>query len=40
MNLKKREKLAEAMVEPEILKKQKENNRLNVRERIEKLLLD
>ena len=36
--LKKREKLAEAMGGPEKLKKQKENNRLNVRERIEKLL--
>ena len=36
--LKKRENLAEAMGGPEKLKKQKENNRLNVRERIEKLL--
>ena len=36
--LKKREKLAEEMGGSEKLKKQKENNRLNVRERIEKLL--
>ena len=36
--LKKREKLAEEMGGAEKLKKQKENNRLNIRERIEKLL--
>ena len=36
--LKKREKLAEAMGGAEKPKKQKDNNRLNVRERIEKLL--
>tara|TARA_B100000676_G_scaffold153720_1_gene151681 strand:+ start:2161 stop:3708 length:1548 start_codon:yes stop_codon:yes gene_type:complete len=36
--LKKREKLAEEMGGSEKLKKQKDNNRLNVRERIEKLL--
>ena len=38
--LKKREKLSEEMGGPEKLKKQKENNRLNIRERIEKLLDD
>ena len=38
--LKKREKLAEEMGGAEKLKKQKENNRLNIRERIEKLLDD
>ncbi len=36
--LKKREKLAEAMGGPEKLQRQKDNNRLNVRERIEILL--
>ena len=36
--LRKREKLAEVMGGPEKLKKQKKNNRLNVRERIEKLI--
>ena len=36
--LKKREKLAEEMGGAKKLKKQKENNRLNIRERIEKLL--
>ncbi len=36
--LKKREKLAEEMGGAKKLEKQKENNRLNVRERIEKLL--
>ena len=38
--LKKREKLSEEMGGAEKLKKQKENNRLNIRERIEKLLDD
>ena len=38
--LKKREKLAEEMGGVEKLKKQKENNRLNIRERIKKLLDD
>ena len=37
--LKKREKLAEAMGGPEKLQRQKDNNRLNIRERID-LLLD
>ena len=36
--LKKREKLAEQMGGPEKLKRQKDNQRLNIRERIEKLL--
>ena len=36
--LKKKEKLAEEMGGAEKLKKQKENNRLNIRERIDKLL--
>lgn len=36
--LKKREKLAEQMRGPEKLKRQKDNQRLNIRERIEKLL--
>lgn len=38
--LKKREKLAEKMGGAEKLKKQKNNNRLNIRERIKKLLDD
>ena len=36
--LRKREKLAEGMGGPEKLKRQKDNQRLNIRERIEKLL--
>ena len=38
--LRKREKLSEKMGGAEKLKKQKENNRLNIRERIKKLLDD
>ena len=36
--LRKREKLAEEMGGPEKLKKQKENNKLNIRQRIKRLL--